>query len=759
MNLNVIRKATSLLAMLLTGSFIACQAQSKSAPKNDLASQKLPRIERIQLLTARVISSSSVLQSLLISFPQHSSPAEISNSFYLNANSSLDQVLGATSHSTILPLRVQARTRQGEIIECNSIVGEENKNSQTKIPMKISCSGAKINILISSQIASPERIANSLMIKALEAGASLTLSSGNENAELTLQTNDLILHKDRILHRIKISEQQKTDFISNKQNLTFNIQNQTCQAQPCNHSSDFFELTHGVNGELILSQGSVSANNRKTFIFNPTRAFKVSSYNIENFWDDEPHNSDAYEDYSQSSSNWHSDKLAFKKAARIRTALLSAGLPDVVGMQEIESAGNKSRTLEILKPVLSDLGYSYYALGRQNEENPTAVTTAMISKYPIIENSRLDFIFTADELPEAEQKDFSGASRDPQRVTVALPEGTVFSILNSHWKSKRDKSPVGDVMRKRIASLMRSHVEELSNADGTPAAAIIMGDFNADYREAPVQEGLELSPSLAQARQNNNPKALVPLWLTLPASLQGDYPHDSHLQALDNIIVTASLLKAGPLSLAAPLQIIGREGYGAEILSNGDGLPFRSQLRKFKDNSGNMKTTHFDLGFSDHLPIVAQFRRVLQGETIPAEIRFDPSIETQTIAQLPLVEISGAPCSEKDNTKTGTAALETARRGECILLDSMSLPLQQTGLYNIFFQLSESQSKTDTPDSTPTKILISADRTFGENKNWLRGTLQNSAGKTLKRILGRMGVVEGHKALFIHAPQSDILIQ
>jgi hypothetical protein len=182
-------------------------------------------------------------------------------------------------------------------------------------------------------------------------------------------------------------------------------------------------------------------------------------------------------------------------------------------------------------------------------------------------------------------------------------------------------------------------------------------------------------------------------------------------------------------------------------------------MRKFKDNAGNMKTTHFDMGFSDHLPIVAQFRRVLQGEAIPAEIRFDPSIETQTIAQLPAVEISGAPCAAKDTIKMGTAALESARRGECILLDSMSLPLQKTGLYNIFFQLSESQSKTDASDSTPTKILISADRAFGENKSWLRGTLQNSAGKTLKRILGRMGVVEGHKALFIHAPQSDILIQ
>jgi len=502
MNINVGQKATSLLAVLLTGSFIACQAQSRSAVKNDIASLKLPPAERIQLLTAQVISSSSVLQSLLISFPQHSSPAEISNSFYLNANSSLDQVLGAVANSKLLPIRVQARTRQGELIECNSIVHGENKNNQTNIPLQISCSGAIIEILISSQLASAEQLANSLMIKALEAGASLTLSSGNESAELTMHSNELILHKDGLLHRIKISEQQKTDFIDNKQNLTFNIQNPTCQAKPCNDSSDFFQLIRGGNGELMLSQGNMSAKNRKTFSFDFTRTLKVSSYNVENFWDDLPHNSNSYDDYSQSFSNWHSDKLAFKKAARIRTALLSAGLPDVVGMQEIESAGNKSQTLELLKPVLSDLGYTYYALGQQNEENPTAVTTAMISKYPIIENSRLDFIFTADELPETEQKDFSGASRDPQRVTVALPEGTVFSILNSHWKSKRDKSPVGDVMRKKIASLMRSHVDELYNADGTPAAAIIMGDFNADYREAPVQEGLELSTSLAEARQS-----------------------------------------------------------------------------------------------------------------------------------------------------------------------------------------------------------------------------------------------------------------
>lgn len=88
-------------------------------------------------------------------------------------------------------------------------------------------------------------------------------------------------------------------------------------------------------------------------------------------------------------------------------------------------------------------------------------------KYSIIERQRIDFIFTANERPEAEQKDFSGESRDPKRVTVAC--------------TRR-------------------------------------------YEE----ETFKLSSSLTEARQSKNPQALVPLRLTLQAAEQGDYPHDFH---------------------------------------------------------------------------------------------------------------------------------------------------------------------------------------------------------------------------------------
>jgi len=294
----------------------------------------------------------------------------------------------------------------------------------------------------------------------------------------------------------------------------------------------------------------------------------------------------------------------------------------------------------------------------------------------------------------------------------------------------------------------------LRTSEGKAAAAMIVGDFNADYREEPVHGGLQLAQSLTEARLAKQPEKLVPLWLTLSAGEQGDYPHDSHFQALDNIIITRSMLQDGALVLGAALQVVGRSGTTAAVLSNGDGLPLRSQLRKYKDSAGQMRTTHFDVGFSDHLPIVAHFDRASQGQSNPTAQLFAESIETQKISELPQVEIEGASC-QQDKKIQSPESLANVQQGECVTLSEVALQMQKTGLHHIYVQL----NGTTENEQPSEKVVITADRAFGANKSWLRGTLQSSAGKTLKFVRGRIGVVEGYKAIFIHTPGSDIAFE
>jgi hypothetical protein len=93
-----------------------------------------------------------------------------------------------------------------------------------------------------------------------------------------------------------------------------------------------------------------------------------------------------------------------------------------------------------------------------------------------------------------------------------------------------------------------------------------------------------------------------------------------------------------------------------------------------------------------------------------------------------------------------------AERGACLEIRS-NLQLRKTGLFNIAFELpAEAHSS-----AAERLVIVSADRAFGANKNWLRQTLQQSSGKTLTLLRGRVGLIDGVKALFISQPERDIV--
>lgn len=743
----------SLHAGLILGLLMACQFKKSSEQDTQSLSVATTQNVQLQTLKGRLQGDTQGLRGLLITNSPANDSSALSQAFFISAKTqdtvpADGEILGLVAEQSFQTGTFIALHSDGRRSSCVSSSNTPVSPSQQSILLR--CEHGNVQLTLSWQPTATPAVDHHNAITRLEHGATLKLTSDVAGTiETQLQSERLIIHKNNQTNHFRISS-TVSETQGNGREIRLNgAADGFCQPTPCNPLSTSAELALSSAGLQIQLKDSLGQI-QETFRSAVEKTLTIASYNVENFWDDKPDNSSPYSDFSNMYSNWYIENFAQKKVERIKKALLAAGLPDVVGLQEIESANNQGRSLELLKPALAELGYNHYALGKQAEDNPTAVTTAVISRFPILLNTHIDFLFAPAELSADEQKNFVNSSRDPQHVNIATPEGTVFALINSHWKSKRDKSPWGDAMRQAVAKSIKLYSDSLTFTNGAPVPVVLTGDFNADYREAPIQSGLELAATLAAARVAGNPKLLVPLWLTRNAKEQGSYPHDSHLQALDNIAVTASFLQRGELKLSQPLAVVGSSGLAASLLANADGQPLRSQLVKYKDSQGDIHSKHFDIGFSDHFPLVAHFERTSSGS---AQM-FASEIEKQNSGNLPLVTISGFECLASETVSLSPEMLADAPHGQCVRLSDVSLTLNKTGLYNIYI---ESPSGRFAERSR--KIIVTTDRAYGANKSWLRGTLQNSAGRTLTKVRGKIGLVDGQKAIFIHSPLDDIEIK
>jgi endonuclease/exonuclease/phosphatase family metal-dependent hydrolase len=747
------------LLFLASGLVFGC-GSSPTHQSAQTSTAQLPQTPSVFLLAAKITKTTSDLKSVIFSHANPEMPG-LSSAFYLDASSTDVQYPGLVVSQPSDDFTVVAQTTDGQLIACQQAYKQSPRNKQPQtealdLSLSYDCQGRSLQFNLNSQPFTASQYARILQERALLQGASIQLThtqNPDHLLELTLREQTIVLSEKgdvmpTLLKKTFPAEELRS-FIRGQRSINIpRCSTLSCAKEPA-------ALTLKIEGDGQLMAGS-------DFRHSASDSLRVSSYNVENFWDDVANNSKAYDDFSAASSNWYSDNFAFKKARRIREAILAAGAPDVIGIQEVESAGNKSRSLETLKPLLASLGYSYFALGQQAEDNPTAVTTAFISKYPLIENTRIDFRYEPSSLAENEKADFISASRDPQRVTVALPEGVALTLLNSHWKSKRDKSPQSDDMRRAMGQLLRAHVEALREKSQQDLKLIVLGDFNADYREPTVREGLKLSPSLSAARIQNG--SLLNLWQTRTAAKQGSYPHDSELMAIDNMVVTQALLSRSSLVVNSELRVIGEFGLARAVLLNGDNLPLRSQLHQIKNGNGQLQTFHKDVGFSDHLPLVVELKRSLNRSQSIAARLFDSTIEGQSTLSLPYAPIPNSECSNAETLSVDSKSLSehllAAQRGDCVLINSR-LTLRQSGLFNVAFDLPETLSTGQDAAIKASEriVIISADRGFGSNKNWLRNTLQRSAGKTVTRLHGRVGVINGVKAIFISEPSRDLIFE
>jgi predicted extracellular nuclease len=337
----------------------------------------------------------------------------------------------------------------------------------------------------------------------------------------------------------------------------------------------------------------------------------VASYNVENFWDDVAENSGSatYDEFRKGGSNWYSDQMYQVKAQHVADAIRMAGSPDVVAMEEFESANNSSRSLELLKPYVEAMGYKYFALGQQNPDNPVAVTTAVISKFPISKNERLDFTtsesdFAGVGLNGETLSSLNTSARDPQVVTIDVA-GTPLRVYASHWKSRRGGPGAGDAMRMAIAKLIKNDIDK-QKIQNPSLDILVTGDLNSSYEEASHVDGLLATDDKNRLKSDPSDTSLYNFWFELPAAERCSYMHQGQLNCLDHVLSTASLFDGRGIDLVeGSFQVIGHNGGEAaeKLLLNDGRTPRRWSMSK-----GNNSVRFNGNGYSDHLPLVATFK-------------------------------------------------------------------------------------------------------------------------------------------------------
>lgn len=457
-----------------------------------------------------------------------------------------------------------------------------------------------------------------------------------------------------------------------------------------------------------------------------SKKISIATYNVENFWDD-AENGSAYEDYSSKSSNWHRNNMAQAKVQRIVEVLELAGAPDVVGLQEIESANNKSRCLDLLLKEARKLGYEHAALGHQGDA--VAVTSAVLSKFPITKNDHVNF-------------PGDGSSRDPQVAEIEV-HGKTLRLYVNHWKSMRGKNP-GETEGERIeaARLVKEDIERAR--DTNPSIdVVVLGDFNSEYNQSQIYKQksgiVDVLKSTGDARMMLGARSerLYNLWFDLPQEQRCASSFDGSRRCLDNILVSDSLFDKNALQIVPnSFRVVGRSGGGdTRMLLNADGTPLRWQVRKKGGYS-----EHVGVGYSDHLPLVfdaivttennANAKIALQN---PSTSEFGPSRLNPDVVPVCGPNDSYISLDQIDFQKASSVF-------DCVKEDGEDLTIQNMGHDAIV-------------DVNGHKLVLTMTRSFGENKDYLRNVIQRSAGKHLTKVVGRIGWQNGVLAVFAHTPK------
>lgn len=316
-------------------------------------------------------------------------------------------------------------------------------------------------------------------------------------------------------------------------------------------------------------------------IYLNAKDFCVASYNVENLFDLKNQKTE-YKEYKPfTNSKWNKQNFNKKLANTIK--VIKDIDCDIIALQEIE---NKQLLQLLVKKIPS---YKYYSFSKYKN---SAVGLGFISKIKIINSKDIEVKFT--------NKTFRPILESTFKV-----DNYEFKIFNNHWPSKR----VSESYRLKFAKKLYDRVKELPR----DYDYILLGDFNSNYNEEQTfkfDKKLNNTYGITGINQVLNTKIKKEfntyddlaqkekivhynLWLDLKTYERFSNKFRNQNQTPDNIIVPKALFDNKKISYIPYSFRVFKSEY---LYKNKKVL--RWQIKK---------GIHQGYGYSDHLPIIANF--------------------------------------------------------------------------------------------------------------------------------------------------------
>jgi endonuclease/exonuclease/phosphatase family metal-dependent hydrolase len=340
------------------------------------------------------------------------------------------------------------------------------------------------------------------------------------------------------------------------------------------------------------------------------KRLRVASYNVENLFDLDYSGGEYKEYIPNSESGWNS--VIYKKKLRNIAFVVAQLEADIIAFQEIE---NKNALLDLRDEIKKrGIYYKYSAIAdtKQKKSKRVSVTTTLLSKFPI------------ESISEVKVSNHP-MNRDILEVGVKIGDEVLYIFVN-HWKSKSG----GESRRIKSAEALKERLDKFPS--DTPY--ILLGDFNSNYNEYKTflkskhlndSDGetginhtlktievndwditikfkkmlgmeIEIEDTTKEkvAKQSSN-ELNYNLWNELPENDRWSYLYGRKKETLDNIIISKGLLDGKGIEFVDGTFKVFRNG---GVLDK-KGKVYRWQKDKMK--------RHIGKGFSDHLPIYADF--------------------------------------------------------------------------------------------------------------------------------------------------------
>ncbi len=309
------------------------------------------------------------------------------------------------------------------------------------------------------------------------------------------------------------------------------------------------------------------------------------TWNVENLfdWRDDPDNPGDDEFTPHAWRYW--SEIRYRRKLDNLAEVIAASEADFVGLQEIENR----KVLEDLTAVLlekHDREYPYIV----HREGPDhrGIDVALLAVYPPV----LQDWFT----PVAEQ-------RDILQATFA-PYGGTLTLFINHWKSRWGGQEKTNPLRMQQAVAVRAAVETLLRADPN-AAIVVMGDFNDNFDDASLVEGLRSVASIERFEKNPTAGPLLNLHAGLPAAERRTfyYRRGKVWNSLDGMHVTRAMVGTIP----QPTWRVLPDTY--EVLRWTKLINEWGHPKAFRRiTNPDTQKRYYQYGYSDHLPVRLRLR-------------------------------------------------------------------------------------------------------------------------------------------------------